>query len=403
MKRLVVLMGLMGLMGVFPIQPIMPINPIQAQTSDSLFLRTLDSLTANYRNPRAKGNISLNLDGGLFFIDNEYFGNRIEGYTLPGFRLVPKVQWNLSWDVSLQGGVSWLHYWGAHSYPAVTSYGVLPNYSDTATLMHLVPWLQAKYRVSHRLTLTFGSLDPSNHNLPLPLYNPELAYVSDPEQGLELKSRGGTWYEADAWLDWREFIWNNSPRQERFIAGLSGDLYLYWQDWKFYMPLHFLGQHVGGQVLATTTPIQNTFNAAAGLGISRPLPHSEIHADLSGRLMWYHQQGNPAVPFNSGWGVYPELTVFFPVHWLVSVSYWRGENFVPLLGSWLYSNLSSVDGTTTFDRTDVLTGRIFFIHRAWMENYSLQINASAYYYPIEQQLQYSIGCSFVFYPSLYLK
>lgn len=397
------LLGLMGLMGIMGILSIMPINSIQAQSpADSAFQHFLDSIDANYRNPRAKGNISFNLDGAIFFINDEYFGQRIEGYTLPGFRLVPKIQWNLSWDVSLQGGLHWLNYWGAHSYPATTSYGVLPNYSDTSTLMHVVPWLQAKYHATNRLTLTFGSLDPSTHMLPLPLYNPELTYVADPEQGLEAEVKL-PWLKGDVWVDWREFIWNQSPRQERFTMGASGCLRLFCADWHFYMPLHFIGQHVGGQTLATTTPIQNNFNASAGLGVSRPLPHSDITADLSCRLMWYHQQGNTAVPFNNGWGVYPELSVYFPIHWYLSVSYWTGHNFVPLLGSWLYSNLSSVDGTITFDRTDVLTAQLVYSHHPWGEDYALKVYASAYYYPLEQQLQYAIGCSFGFSPSIYLK
>ena len=380
MRKLLGLMGFMGLMGFLPI---LPINPIYAQTADS-------------------ANIALTLDGGVFFTDDEYFGPRIEGYTLPGFVLRPKVQWNISRDVALQVGAHWLHYWGAHSYPAATNYGVLPDHSDTARAVHMLPWLQAKYRATTRLTLTFGSLNPSTHMLPLPLYNPELTYAADPEQGLEVEA-DLPWLKGDVWVDWREFIWNNSPRQEHFTMGASGRLRLYLSVWELYLPMHFVAQHVGGQVLATTTPIQNNFNAAAGLGLSRPLPHSETMADLSCRLMWYHQHGNTAVPFGDGWGVYPELTILFPVHWHMSVSYWSGHNFVPLMGSWLYSNLSSVDGATTFDRTDALTLNVGYRNTPWGENYAFRLNASTLYYPLEHRMQYAFGCSLFFNPTIRLR
>ena len=66
-------MALMGLMGVLPINPIMPINPINAI------------------NAQDTNNLFLHVDGATFFIDNEYFGDRLSGYTLPGFVLQPKV------------------------------------------------------------------------------------------------------------------------------------------------------------------------------------------------------------------------------------------------------------------------------------------------------------------------
>ena len=47
-------------MGFLPIKPILPINPIHAQDTNRVLLH---------------------VDGSTFFIDNEYFGDRISGYT----------------------------------------------------------------------------------------------------------------------------------------------------------------------------------------------------------------------------------------------------------------------------------------------------------------------------------
>lgn len=353
--------------------------------------------------------ITFRADGYLFFIDDEYFGRRIEGYTLPGFRLNPKVVWSTGRRLTLSGGVSWLHYWGAHSYPNTASYGVLPDYSDTATAMHVVPWLQARVRLAKGLELTLGSLDPGDHHLlPEPLRDMEREVAADPECGIMLSAWGDWgnywWGRADWWVDWREFIWNKSPHQERFTMGLSGHLIynIPGTDLALELPLHFLAQHVGGQVLATTTPIQNNFNAASGLGLQYSWS-DEWSLHLSGLAMWYHQHGNPAVPFTQGWGLYPQLKAVYDNRLAMAVSYWQGERFVPLLGSWLYSNLSSVDGTTVFDRTQLLSFHASYNWTPRNEPFNLYVGGAAHYDIGERQMQYAVRCALFFHPSIRLR
>lgn len=385
MRKLLGLLGIMGLMGVLPIEPILPINPIYAQTTDSTAL-------------------SFRVNGYLFFWDNEYFGRRIEGYTLPGFRLTPKLIWSNGKHLTLEGGVSWLHYWGAHSYPNTMSYGVLPDYSDTSTWMHVVPWLQAKLQIAKGLELTLGSINPSeNHLLPQPLRNIEREIAADPECGLMLDA-WNDWGHANLWIDWREFIWNQSPRQERFTMGLSGKIFLDLPttDFSISLPAHFIAQHVGGQVLAQTTPIQNNFNAATGLGINYYATDYWTIA-MKCYAMLYHQHGNSAVPFTHGWGLYPELVAEYRNRAGLQLSYWRGERFVPLMGSWLYSNLSAVDGTTVFDRTEMLSLRAWYKWSPTDEPFCLHIEGSAHYDIGEQQAQYSVGCVLCFYPKFRLR
>ena len=349
------------------------------------------------------------MDGYLFFIDDEYFGRRIEGYTLPGFALTPKMVWDNHKHLALEAGVHWLHYWGAHSYPATTSYGVLPTYSDTATRMHIVPWLQARIKFAKGLELTLGSINPDdNHHLPTPLRDVEREVAADPECGLMLSTWGDIgkygWGTADCWIDWREFIWNNSPHQERFTMGLSGRLNydIPCTDLTLTLPLHFLAQHVGGQVLATTTPIQNNFNAASGLGVLYSWDDPWT-IGLHCLAMWYHQHGNTAVPFTDGWGLYPMLKAVYKSRLGFELSYWQGERFVPLLGSWLYSNLSSVDGTTVFDRTQMLSFQTYYNWSPTGEPFNLHVGGSAHYDIGERQPQFAVRCALYFHPTIRLR
>lgn len=392
-------MALMGLMGVLPINPIMPINPINAQDTNNLFLH---------------------VDGASFFIDNEYFGDRLSGYTLPGFVLQPKVEWKLTPEVALTGGLHWLHYWGARDYPATTAYGAYPLYDSTSQPFHILPWLQVRMRLSNQWEFTLGSLYGDTHGLPMPLYNEELALVGDPEAGFELAGHNN-WMTVDVWADWREYIWDRSPVPERFTAGLSGNLHLYGEHWNFYLPLHFVVQHEGGQNMSVSHNINNNFNAAAGLGLCNQGPvfncYFDLYFDLSCRVMWYHQHGNAAVPFSNGWGIYPALSVTDGLHYKVNASYWYGKDFVPLLGSWHYSNLSANTAGLTFDRTRVITLQAswFWNDPSWPSKCRLLLYGTLYHYlpstgtfadgttqEYGHRNQFSVGATVMFCPTIKL-
>ena len=296
----------------------------------------------------------LHIEGSTFFIDNEYFGDRVSGYTLPGFVLRPHVEWQPAQDIVITGGLHWLNYWGARDYPATTAYGVYPIYDSVSRPMHVLPWLQANFYFVPGMKFTLGCLDASTHNLPWPMYNQELMTVADPETGFQLTYKN-RWIDMDVWCDWREYIWDRSPVPERFTAGASGELSLDMDKgwWRIFVPIHFVVQHEGGQNMSVPHNINNNFNGSTGLGVSK-LWKNYNYTSLSCRAMWYHQHGNAAVPFSNGWGIYPEF-LFTSRHWSLSASYWYGKDFVPLLGSWHYSNLSANTPGLTFDRTRVVT------------------------------------------------
>jgi len=365
--------------------------------------------------------VFLHVDGSTFFIDNEYFGDRISGYTLPGFVLRPKVEWKLNSDVTLMGGVHWLYYWGARDYPTTTAYGAYPMYDSVSSALHMLPWLQAKIHFTPGLELTLGSLNLDGHDLPMPLYNPELALVGDPETGFQIKYNGPSgipfvWMKMDLWTDWREYIWDRSPVPERFTAGASGKLELHYLDWNFYMPMHFVVQHEGGQNMSVSHNINNKFNAAAGLGLNSLIGES-FYFDISCRAFWYHQHGNPAVPFSTGWGFYPEVKTCLNNSWILTASYWHGKDFVPLMGSWHFSNLSANTAGLTFDRTRVITLQASWtwIPVLWPKKCHFSVYGTLYHYlpstgtfadgttkDYGHRNQFAIGAALYFYPTVKL-
>jgi len=85
------------------------------------------------------------------------------------------------------------------------------------------------------------------------------------------------------------------------------------------------------------------------------------------------------------------------------MSYWYGDRFVPLMGSWLYSSLSSVDYTTVLDRCQIASLRAVYKWEPARTPFSLHVEGSTYYDLGERQTQFSVGCVFNFHPSIRLR
>lgn len=367
MKKLLGLMGLMGLMG------FLPINPIMAQESDRVELR---------------------VETRQFFQDNEWFGLHGTGYTLPGFYMRPVVSYvtkTRGCVVNLEGGAHWLHFWGARHYPSAGSLGVWQEDSDTATAVHVLPWVRAEIGAEDgRWMVTMGSL--REHDMPLPLYNPERQYAADPEAGVQLRL-DYRHLETDLWVDWQEYIWQRSRRQERFTAGVSGAVKWQRGAWGVKVPVHVTGQHVGGQGLKEHKAVQNRFNGAVGL-MAEWRREGRWRVAGGCYAMGFTHKNMPMIPYRRGWGLYP--TVSFEretERWetAVDAGYWQGHGFVPLLGSVLFSNVGNVEGTTYFGMNRMVTAGARYRWRG-VEAGSITVEGRWYhYFEKEKASQYTVG------------
>ena len=364
------LICLMGLMGLIPIQPIGLFNTIMAQDSARLALR---------------------VDASQFFQDNEYFGLHAEGYTLPGFYLRPVVEWHVTPLVTLEAGAHWLHFWGARNYPSAQSLDVWQRESDTATAAHVLPWVRAEMawkRERAEWRVVMGNLRP--HKLPMPLYNPERLYAADPEAGVQMMM-DAKHFDLDVWVDWREYIWQRSSRQERFTAGVSSQWATSFGKWGLLVPLHVIGQHVGGQGLAEHKPVQNHFNGA--IGLMGQLRGENFELTGGCYAMGYTQKNAPDIPYKRGWGLYPVVNgkcALWGGELGMDAGYWHGHGFVPLLGSVLFSNVAYVDGITYFRYNRMMS--IGANYRWKIECGELKVEGRWYrYFEKKDPSQYSVG------------
>lgn len=337
------------------------------------------------------------LEGQAFFVNNEYAkSTRINGYTLPGFYLRPHIAWQFDSHIRLESGLHWLYFWGDHSMHDAKDQGLICSDWDSVKPPQVVPWLRLRITPTPTLTILLGSIDNNNgHHLPLPLYNPERAYATQPEAGIQLLWHK-PWIDIDAWVDWQRFVWNRSSHREVFISGISAEPNIGIGASRIHLPLHIVVQHLGGENRRDTThQVETQFNAAFGFGISRQFNEWTLRADCLAMLYartgspegelnyvcnwedwWY--LSSPRRNFKHGWGFYPHITAKW--HELqIEASYWISKKYVPLIGCYHYSNVSINTSDMTHNRIQVTA-----IHGGWMWNIahccSLFLFASWFHY-----------------------
>ena len=89
----------------------------------------------------------------------------------------------------------------------------------------LCPFFERHCRWELPLLCWVTSTGGANHNLILPLYNPETLLTTDPEKGFQTIIRTHHW-KMDAWIDWQSFIYEMDKHQEAFTVGMSQVLHL---------------------------------------------------------------------------------------------------------------------------------------------------------------------------------
>ena len=319
----------------------------------------LDSLVYSPETPKleaeGKNELRVTVDAMTFFRDNEYNSKHlIKGYTLPGVWLSPSVSYQPLANLKFETGVFMLHYWGASNYPNA-NYANLESAEaqHTTKAFHCVPIVRANLQLTPQVNIVLGTLyGKSAHGLAEPLYNDEMNISGDPETGLQLLCKPH-WMDLDAWINWQDFIFRDDKRQERFCFGLSTrfkpsrrSAQLQW-----HIPLQLLMQHTGGEVNtgAQDRSIKTWLNAAAGVGFDLPLRTQcpvSLGADVLGT--YFSQQCGTVLPFDKGYGILAQARAQV---WRVglTVGYWASHQYIPILGSTLFSSMSTSKQGVTLD------------------------------------------------------
>ena len=279
------------------------------------------------------------VDNLNFFRNNEWVSVITPGYTLPGFRLQPKVVYHPAKHVRLEAGVHALWYWGANRYPSYV-YTQLPYWEAgrPSDALHLLPYLRAQVAFSEQVQIVLGHIyGGADHGLAEPLYNPELNLTADPEAGLQLLYHA-RWVNVDAWVNWLRFIYHSDVRQEAFVGGLSVRLHVNAPESGLHIsvPFQALAQHQGGQIDVTDLPVQTVMNGLAGIRLEWNLRQGVLkRVCMEWDMAGYYQAAGERWPLKRGYGSYTSLSADL-AGFQVRTAYWRCDRFISILGNPLF-------------------------------------------------------------------
>ncbi len=354
---------------------VMSIGTVSAQAPGEFYI-TNESLDSSQ-----VGELRLDVSSFLFFRDNEFSTSVMDGYTLPGFKLCPKVSYMPSPMVKVELGVCLLRFWGTDHYPNM-AYRDIANWTggERANGFHAVPFIRAQMATKFGLQVVLGSIyGGANHRLLMPLYEPELNLTSDPESGLQVLYHNG-WLDADVWVNWESFIYRNDTHQEEFVFGISSRIKYNNERSRIhlYTPIQLLAQHRGGEIdTITSHSVQTLMNGAIGFGAEWNLNHRRIkRASAEIDYMGYYQQAGELWPFNSGSAIYAHgaLDVW---NSRFKLGYFYGDKFITMFGYPLFGCVSTKNSGMLYDKpSTVYVG--FDFCKEFAPGFSLGVNVDIY-------------------------
>jgi hypothetical protein len=292
----------------------------------------------------AKGELSFNFDNATFFRNNEYSGNIVTGYTLPGAWIRPKLEYYPDDKLRVELGGNVLKYNGREEY------------------YNLTPWFSVIYQPIPRLSLIMGNLNNDrNHDLIEPLLEPERFLTAKPEAGFQVKYNAPK-FTTDIWFDWQQFIIQGDPFQERFVFGARTNLKLIDKNnSELAFPMTFYGQHSGGEITTSTVGLAHSYiTMTPGLTFNRKISNNTIKGWSLNSFYSLSTFPLDKSFYNksSGWGFYAFGNIDTHLGGLM-LAYWHGHDFYTPQGGNLYQNLSQL-GNGLIPNNDLINLKYHF-------------------------------------------
>lgn len=367
--------------------------------------------------------LGLTVDALAFFKDNEYDGDVVRGYSLPGFRLQPRLTYTPLREVSLEAGLHATIFEGANKYPAYVFHDIAHwkgnQYQHGA---HVLPFFRAEARLgqerSGKTTIVLGDIyGATAHGIAHPLYNPELTLTDDPEAGVQILVSRKRW-TSDVWLNWQSYIYEEDTHQEAFTVGWTQRTLL---PRGFSIPVQVLVQHRGGEqdIPALQLGVQTIANGAVGIEYcwraatspaspagQAPAPHSRGQRGVTvvscealglGAL----QQSGHLWPFDVGSALWTSAAVDWAFGLRLKAGlFYAPHDFCSLYGSPYFGTLSLKHPGERFDGMTTGYWAVEYA-RTWAGAYTLSAKVDGYIN--RGRAPFSFGVYFRACPSFILK
>jgi len=279
--------------------------------------------------PDSTGKFYLAVDNVNFFKNNEYKKEIATGYTLTGAWLRPKMVYYPDKKLRMEFGAHVLKYNGRNDY------------------YHLSPWFNIHYQPTEKISVILGNLDADeNHQLPEPIFEPELFYTAKPEAGLQAKYNSRR-FTTDLWIDWQQMIMKGDPYKERFAFGVRTNLVISDKNNALLsFPFAFYGMHQGGEIDAAPGLAKSFISITPGLSFKKNISDEmfrywELNSSFS---LSSYPKDDLIFKQSKGWGFYANGTLDTRLGGFTA-AYWHGHLFYTPQGGIIFQNYPG-SGTT---------------------------------------------------------
>jgi len=326
-------------------------------------------------NPLDSGRLGAGINTLGFTKNNEYFNDIADGYTLFGYQLNPYLSYQPLPSVRFDVGIYLQKDFGNNGYEAIE------------------PTYRFEYLKDH-VSLIFGTLEGSvSHRLIEPLYDFEKVLVDRLENGFQLKLEKEGLF-IDLWADWQNMIYKGDDEQEEVTGGLSISYPLINKGgFEVDLPVQAVVFHRGGQIDDNPNPLQTFVNSAIGADVGLSFDGWLKKVRFANYFVYYKDFSfDKLAVFEDGAGVYLNVAAETDFNLEVMVSYWKGDEFMSIMGGQLYPSVSSTFKNPTYieEERELLIFRLF--HRLPLaENLEVSTRFEPFYDLTNSKFEFSHG------------
>ncbi len=315
-----------------------------------------------------KGTFSFSPHASTFFHNNEFFDTFIEGYTLTGAWLQPKIHFSLNERLTTGAGIHLMKYNGKDKFDQIR------------------PWFNLQYKFSDAFALTMGSFNGGESlYLPEPLYDTENNYTGILNNGIRL-DYVKSFMRTVTWLDWETFIEPADTFREEFTVGNSSVFQIAGnENYQLNLPFHILFHHKGGQINQSDEPTVTFTELASGINMNAFTGNPVVSSVSFSLMSFYNQRADEE---KNGFAIYPRFFLqnkFFEL----SSGYYYGKRFRTEKGEPLFFHHTNLQNGN-FDNRKLFTFKTGF-KKQLAGNSFLSLSFDGWYDLQIQKLQYSYG------------
>ncbi len=314
-------------------------NHVFAQYYPTSFYRNLQIDTAKINS------LEFRIENSNFLKNDEYFNDIVQGYTLIGYFINPKLVYFPAKNARIEVGAHFLKYSGIDQFTKV------------------LPTLSFHYQAGKSTEIVIGTLNgTANHELIEPIFKYEYFFTDNVENGLQFLFNT-KYYKGDIWVNWQQFIFKGDSKQEIFTAGISNRFFLNGQHklHSLSIPLQILFVHHGGQINETTKSVTTLNNYAIGLNYCYN-PVSAFIKSVSIESFYVSfkdQSSDHQLPYIRGYGLYSSATVKAS-YFDLSIAHWFGDFYLSAHGDPIFQSASTVYEDHVEPQRALITSRLMF-------------------------------------------